>query len=293
MIAEVSVHDGLAVAIGEDRGAEDVVGMKRGRSGKADTDGVKVVEDAAVFRNEVLLVEEADLVVGEIAVEHVATMALVDDDAVVGVHREGCFLVRRIEEPLHHALHGGNVDTGVVVRAGLPDLFHVVDLGEALEVLQLHIAEGVAGLRAQLGAIHEKQDAAETFGANEAVEKRDAGAGFARASGHCDEKVALTEGDTMLDGGDGLALIIAQAGEIDGSAGKFGVGESGLGFEGGEQTGGSVEAGDGVRKVAGEPHIEHPDATASAKLAKVRPAVGGEKKGRVMVAPGRTGVILP
>ena len=83
VVDQVAVDDGLAVAVGVDRRAEDLRGVQGRRGGEADLDRVEVVEHAAVLGDVVLVAAEAQLGVGQLAVEQIAAVALVHDDAVV------------------------------------------------------------------------------------------------------------------------------------------------------------------------------------------------------------------
>ena len=98
-------------------------------------------------------------------------MALVDDDAIIGIDRENLLVVRRVKQALHHALDGGQVDARVLVGSGILDFLDVIDLGKALEVLQFDAAKCFARLIAQLGAIHQEEDPSKALCADETVEQ--------------------------------------------------------------------------------------------------------------------------
>ena len=95
--------------------AEDLRRVQRRRRGEADLHRVEVVEHAAVLGDVVVVVAEAELGVGQLAVEQVAAVALVDDDAVVLIDAGGGVVLGGIEHALHHPLHGRDVDRGVGV----------------------------------------------------------------------------------------------------------------------------------------------------------------------------------
>ncbi len=115
MVDQKAIDDRLAVAVGEDRQAEDLGRVQRRRGGEADLHRVEVVEHAAVLGDVVIEAAEGELGVGQFAVEQVAAVALVDDDAVVLIDRRWRRMFSGIQHALHHALDGGDVDGGVGV----------------------------------------------------------------------------------------------------------------------------------------------------------------------------------
>jgi hypothetical protein len=114
VIDEHVVEHRLAVAVLEHRPPEDLGGVQGRGGGEADLDRVEVIEHAAVLGDVVALVAEVDLGVAHLAVEEVAAVALVDDDAVVLIDRRHVG-TRREEDALDHALDGGDVQLGVGV----------------------------------------------------------------------------------------------------------------------------------------------------------------------------------
>lgn len=134
-------------------------------------------------------------------------MALVHDDAIILVHGGRRGILRRIEHALDHALDGGDVNGGVGVGFLFVDFHDAEGFGKGVEVLHPGVLEGVGCLVAQRGAIHQEEDAAEPLGFKESINERDAGFGFARASGHGEQHLADSIADGALGGQDGQLLI--------------------------------------------------------------------------------------
>ncbi len=201
------VGDSLAVRVGEDGLAEDLGGVACRRGREADAHGVEVVEHAAVAGEVLGMVAHGQLAFGHVLVERVAAVGLVDDDAVVGVHRR-----RRVaaEHALEHGLHGGHLHAGLGLGGHVTQLGDVVDLGERLVLLQRGLVEGVLRLRAQRVAVDQEQDAAEALGLQQPVHQADDRARLAGAGGHRQQAGAAALGQSGLDGGDGLVLVVAQ-----------------------------------------------------------------------------------
>jgi hypothetical protein len=81
--------------------------------------------------------------------------------------------------------------TGVAVRLMSSSSLMPNDVGEGLEVLHACVLEGVGGLLAEGGAVHQEEDAAEALRLQQPVDQRDAGLGLAGAGGHGQQQFAL------------------------------------------------------------------------------------------------------
>ncbi len=171
MINKVAIDDRLPVAVCVNGLSEDLARVQRGRRREADAHGVEMIEHTAILRLVILLTDEADLLFRKLAIEDIAAMAFVHDDAIVGVHWKGRSAFCGEEKALHHALDGGDVDPSFGLGAQVADLFDLVDFGKALEPFEFHVAEGIASLRAEFGAIHEEEHAAKPLGADDPVEQ--------------------------------------------------------------------------------------------------------------------------
>src|SRR5439155_26975227 len=96
-------------------------------------DRVEAVEDATESGDVIGLIAEGKLGVAHLAVEEVAAMALVDEDAVVVVDPGACGVVVAKEAP-GHALDGGDLEARGSFEV-LLQLLDVEDLGEGEEAL--------------------------------------------------------------------------------------------------------------------------------------------------------------
>ena len=134
-------------------------------------------------------------------------MGFVDDDAVELV--DGRRVVAH-EDAFDHGLHGGHLDAGFRFGGHVAQLGHVVDLAEGVVLLQWCFVEGVDGLLAQCGAVHQEQDAVEAFGFQETVHQPDDGAGFTGAGGHGQQRGANATGQGVFGGDNGVLLVIPQ-----------------------------------------------------------------------------------
>ncbi len=190
--------------------AEDLRRVQRRRGGEPDLHRVEVVEHPPVLRDVVVEAPETELGVGQLAIEQVAAVALVHDDAVVLIDRRGRGVLGGIEHPLHHALHGGDVHRGVGVRRCVLQLLDAEDVGEGLQVLHPRVLERVGRLLAERGAIDQEQHAPEPLRLQQAIDERDAGLRLAGAGRHREQHLALALRDGRLDGLDRGLLVVAQ-----------------------------------------------------------------------------------
>ena len=138
VIDEEAVHDGLAIGVAEHGRAEDFGRVQRRSSGEADLHGVEVIEDATVLGDVVVFVAEQQFAVRELAVEQVAAVALVDDDAVVLIDRRDFWIValERSDDALHHRLDGRDVEAGFAFGFEVGELLYVVNVRERLQILE-------------------------------------------------------------------------------------------------------------------------------------------------------------
>lgn len=102
------------------------------------------------------------------------------------------------------------MDGGVGVRRLILQFLDAKDVGEGLQALHPGVLEGVGGLFAERGAVHEEEDAPKTLGFEEAVDQRNAGLGLAGARRHGQQHLALSLGDGGFRGLDGGLLIVAK-----------------------------------------------------------------------------------
>ena len=280
VIYQKPVDDGFAVAVGVNRSAKDLGGVQRRGGGEADFNGGEVIEYSAVFRNVVVEAAEGHLRFGKLAVQQVAAVALVHDDAVVLVHGGRRIALGRIEHSLDHALDGGDVDSGFGIGLLLVDFLDAEDIGEGVEILHPRVLEGIGGLLAEGGAVHEEEDAAETFGLEEPVDERDAGFRFPGAGGHGDEDFAdsLRDGPFGFENGEALVEADEEA-VVEGLAGERQMGGVLILLEEGGESFGSVPTLKRVAEVVRATEVAEPDAAVGFQLAVVGAAIGGENKG--------------
>ncbi len=83
MVDQPAINNGFPVAVGEDRFAEDFDGVWRGGCGNADLYRINVVDNIAVFAFVVILVPLFEFGLSHFPVQCVATVGLVDHNAVV------------------------------------------------------------------------------------------------------------------------------------------------------------------------------------------------------------------
>ncbi len=84
-IDKIPVNHRLPVGIHIDRIAENLGGVQRGRGGQADARRLEIFDGVAVFAQIVFLAEKL-LIAAPFAIQQVAAMRLVHDDAVVLPH---------------------------------------------------------------------------------------------------------------------------------------------------------------------------------------------------------------
>ena len=86
-------------------------------------------------------------------------------------------------------------------------MLDVVDLGElAARVGRDELVEFALGLSAQIGAVHEEEDALGPGVLDQPVGERTGGVGLARAGGHLDEGPGTRFGERLLQMGDAFNL---------------------------------------------------------------------------------------
>ena len=181
--------------------------MQGGCGGESNLDRVKVVQHAAVFGDVVVKATKAEFCVGHFTVQRVAAVAFVNHHAVVLVHRGRGHAVCGEQHAAHHALHGGDVDGGVVVRQLVLQLFDTKDVGKSLQALHARVFERIGGLLTQGGAVYQKQNAAKALGFEQAVNQRNGGLGFAGAGGHGQQDFTLALADAFFGFSNGGLLV--------------------------------------------------------------------------------------
>lgn len=149
-----------------------------------DLDGIEPVQHPAVFGDVVFVATKPELGVGQLPVQQIAAVAFVHHDAVVCIHGRRGIVIARGQHALDHALHCGDMHGGVGIGLRHVQLLDAEDVGEGLEVFHARIFEGVGGLLAQGGAVHQEEHAAEALGLQQPVDQGDAGFGLAGAGGH-------------------------------------------------------------------------------------------------------------
>ena len=90
-------------------------------------------------------------------------MALVNDDAIIPVHRHRLGIIRRIENAFDHALHRRDVQAGVGFGPQVAQFLDVIDVGKCLQVFQPDVLQFIDCLLAEGVTVDEEQNAAETL----------------------------------------------------------------------------------------------------------------------------------
>ncbi len=291
VVHQKPVGNRLPVRVRVDRRAEDLGRVEGGRGREADLHRIEVVEDAAVRRDEVRLVAEQLLPVGEITIEKITAVALVDDDAVVFVHRgdgrQSLRVVVGTEDAAHHRLDGGDLQARVIVRLEVADRLHIEDLGERPELLQHQRLEGAERLGGERVAVHHEENATESAGLEEAVAETDARAGLAGAGRHCEERLPAARANRSFDREDRPALVVAVdvRHRLDL---ELIVGLVDVLLEQVDEAARRVPGLERARMVGRPPCIEEPHAASVDELPQKGPAVGREQKRDPVAAPGPT-----
>ena len=92
------------------------------------------------------------------------------------------------------------------------EMLDVVKLGElAAGVGRDELLELAFGLSAEIGAVHEEEDALRAGVFDEAVGEGAGGVGLARAGGHLDQRARVGLGERLFEVGDRLDLAVAHA----------------------------------------------------------------------------------
>ena len=157
IVDQIAIDDRLAVAIRKHGRAKYLGGLRCWRGRQANFDRVKVIQHPPVFGDVVLETAKAQLGVGQLAIQQIAAVTLIDDDAVVLVHRRHGLAFFGQQDAPHHALHGGHMHGSRRVGCGLVDGHHPKRIGKGLQILHARVAKGIGGLLAQRRAIHQKQ----------------------------------------------------------------------------------------------------------------------------------------
>lgn len=285
VVDEPPVEHGVLVAVLEHGAAEDVRGVQ-GRSGREpDAHGVEVVEHAAIFREVVALVAKAELGLGHLAVEGVAAVTLIDDDAVIAVDRRN--LVDRLgeEDPPDHPLHRGDVKarSGFGVEVAQP--LHLEDLVKRAQPFELGLTKRLQRLLAEHGAVDEKEHAPKAPRLDEPVDQPEARAGLARPRGHRDEEVAAPFAEALLDGGDGAELIVPQPEIVGGFGGEARVGGFDIDREEVAHALGRVPPGEHAGVVLRATHVMEVNPAALGQLHHERAPVGREEERHTVTFP--------
>jgi len=184
VIDQPAVDDRLPVAVGVDRPSEDFDGMGRRGGGKADFDGIEIVDGPAVFAQVIVLVAVEEFVIAQLTIQGVATMCFIHDDAVVLADTRDLAQVRRIHDGSHQALDRGDVDFGGGFEVDVVYFLQVVDLVKGFELFEAGFLEFVPGLLTQGCAVHHKEDTAKPAAFDQAVDKTNGEPGLAGTGGH-------------------------------------------------------------------------------------------------------------
>ena len=199
VVAEVAICDGFAIGVVEDRFPEDLGSMQSWGGREADLYGMEVIDDAAVFRDEISFGAEGDFAIIHVLIEDVAAVAFVDDDTVVLIDGRW-WIIAKQHNAADHALDCGDMDFSFLFDLGVAELGDVVDVGESLESFELNAIETIIKrLLSEGGSVDEEEDALEALVLNEAVDQRDGGAGLAGAGGHGEEDGIAAFGDVLLN----------------------------------------------------------------------------------------------
>ena len=136
-------------------------------------------------------------------------MRLIDNHKVV-VGDGGRPVAFVIENPLHHALHRGDLHAGFLVNGFFVQSLDAIYIVQRHQLFELDFLENVLRLLAEGVAVHEEQDAAETSRFEEAVNHAEDGARLARACRHSEQDVSLPSEDGVLRRLDGADLVLAE-----------------------------------------------------------------------------------
>ena len=175
------IRDGFAVGIGIYRLAEDFAGVSRRGSSQGDLHRIEVIQHAPVAGQVLGGIAGGQLAFGHFLIEGVPAVGLVDDDAVELIHRRGPVAH---EQAAGHSLHRGDLDARFRLGGHVAQLGDVVNLRQAVILLQRRFMEGILRLLAQGGAVDQKQYPAKALGFEESVHQANDGAGLASAGGH-------------------------------------------------------------------------------------------------------------
>ena len=203
------------------------------------------------------MVAHCQLTFGHFLVEGVTAVGFVDNDAVEGVDRRR---VVRLEDAPDHGLHGGDLNARFGLGGHVAQLLDVVDLRQRMVLLERRFVERLDGLLTQGAAVDQKEDTAEAFGLQQAVHQADDGARLAGAGGHGQQALAAVVGERLLDGANGVFLIVAQLEIGEAFLLKHRLGRFTAAFEQVEQPIRPMEVLQWAAQVRGAAQVAEPDA---------------------------------
>ena len=290
VIDQIALDDSLAVGVFEDRLAEDLRGLERGRRRQRNTDRVKVFNDAAVFALVVELVTIKKLILAHLFVEDIAAVRLVDDDQVI-VCDSGHGILIVIQDAFDHALDRGNLDAGLLVDALIVQLFDVVDIVQGQQFFQLDLFENVLSLLAQGVSVYQEEDAAEASRLQEAVDHAEDGSGFSCACRHGKENILLAVHNGSFRRLNGFQLVFAEvqavfiAQKVIRHCLQALIARGGVLFQELSDTCRADPAVQGLRRVIRETQVKEPDTRFCFILLQIGAAIRGKGKGNLVIIP--------
>ena len=209
VVHQIALDHGLAVGVLEHGLSKNLRGLQGRRSGQRNAGRVEVFDDCAVLALVVQLVAVEDFRVAHLLIEDITTVGLIhDDEVVVGDSRHGVVIV--IDDTFDHALHGGDLDAGLLVDGLIFQTLDIVYIVQSHQLFQLDLLEHVLRLFTKGVAVNQEEYAAESAGLQEAVNHTQHGAGLARAGRHRQKDVLLSIQNGLFCSLDGLKLIFAQ-----------------------------------------------------------------------------------
>ena len=217
VVADIhAIGDGaLVVVFGDAVLVEVGDGLRRGRGGEADERGVEVFEHLPPE-----IVDGAMALVGDDVIEHLDGDGwIVGDVARARAECGGDFgageIVRSFREILAaqdrvEPLDGADGDAADVVDVGRGEVLDVVEFREETASVGRAVAvKFVAGLFAEVCAIHEEEDAARLGVFDQAIGDGAGGESFSRAGRHVDKGARTIFGEGFFEAGDGFDLAVA------------------------------------------------------------------------------------
>ncbi len=162
MIDQPAVDNRFPIRICVDGETKDFGSVRGRRSGKADLDSIKIIDDAAVFAQVVALVAIGQFIFTQFAIQCVAAMGFIHDDAIVLPNAGGWVFFRGVHDGTHQTLNRGNVDLGGGLNLNLIHLLEIVNLVKGFEFFKTRLFEVVAGLFTQGLTVNHEKDTPET-----------------------------------------------------------------------------------------------------------------------------------